>query len=141
LRVQCETTGIVTIDGQIGVCYNPKDLQKWKAAAGTPKHKDPTARINLIRKFLENRDNIFEVSPKRHIFMVGVWSLIEHCCSGPSLNFARERKMLDKSPKQGACIVELVSGCCELESKRGYCVWHYGQEFVQQTECACFVCK
>jgi hypothetical protein len=72
LRVRCEGEAFATIiQGQIGVCYNPKKLEKW---AGSPpgKHRDAVAarRMRLIRKFLKT----VTTSLKSHPLGTSTWS-------------------------------------------------------------------
>ncbi len=144
LRVQCDDEGAFAVTGQMGICYNPKDLEKWKAAPGTPSHKDPSARIDLIRKFLESSDNVFELRPRRHTYMVGLWGLVEHGCDSSALNFEQDRVIQEGDStrlKQRTCQVQVISGSCEFVSKRGFCTWNYGQEFIVHIECQCFLCK
>jgi hypothetical protein len=67
LRVRSESrrgeTFATRIHGQLGVCYNPQELDKW----ARKKDSDGGAttrmrRRRLIQKFLENCDNVFEVT-------------------------------------------------------------------------------
>ncbi len=140
LRVRCD--GVSGFSNQIGVSYNPKELKSWAAAPATPKHKDPTAHIRLVQSFLKNSDNVFKISRTQHVFMIGLWGLVEHCCDSPSLNFAeRRRDVVEISHlKQRDCSLKLIFGSTTCALSNGFCVWNYGEKFVQQIVCKCFSC-
>ncbi len=138
LRVQWDGKGSNVIRGQIGVSYNPKQLKRWAPKPGTPKHRDATARIELIQSFLRNSDNVFRVSRTKHILMVGLWGLVEHCCDSPSLGFAKEYAL---ETSERGCNVQVLFGSSVCASTNGYGVWNYGNRFTEEVECKCLVCE
>ncbi len=143
LRVRWDGKGnaCIQIRDQIGVSFNPKELKHWTALPGTPKHKDPTVRIKLIQSFLKSSDNVFRVSRTQHVFMIGLWGLVEHCCDSPSLEFSKDNVLESGGAMQAGCKFQLLSGTSICTSRNGFCVWSYGKKFMEQMDCKCFSCK
>ena len=137
LRVACRAAlsggaaPAMRVTGQLGLCYDPAGLRRAAQPAAA-------TRLRLVRRFLEARDNVCRLAPDRHLFMVGVWGLVEHCCAGPPISFvpARVAPLLPHSPG-----VEVTVGSCDLACQRGYCVWNYGAAFPAHVDCQCYVCQ
>jgi hypothetical protein len=138
LRVACRDTlpdGTVVMRAhrQIGLCYDPASLLPFPGSSGAA-----LRRLELVQRFLEASDNVCREQSYRHVYMVGMWGLVEHCCAGPPIAFD-EQTALPHLPHSRA--VHLIAATCDWTSHRGYCVWNYGGGFRLSTQCMCYVCQ
>lgn len=130
---------------QLGVVFNHQQLVAWSPSA-IGKGKITHKRAELIRSFLQNANNIVEISDELSVYMSGAYGFAQHSCAASLINVKVTRSISSKDSNghEAPCGFQLCQVECELEVENGRLAWNYGEAYskrLRRAGCNCSQCK